>query len=608
MRFAFSVLALACACSALRPHVPDVLGSASLVDHQRPHHHEFFSNGAKRSDSSGHPTLAYIVDVNENVHSVDNEPSVVGLSCDTTENIAIQVSDDRALRSWGSDFVLTASGAWGCVEGAVHRRVVGLEWASATVARAATTRASLTDIFDKAEIHFSVAQPTGFSRALTSHHWAPNLTVSWNREGNGARESPIVFSKLSCDVGCSGLARESDLCSLCPKGVELKSVVDCTDCWASATLNTLAIEIEIGTQDHTKLLDLTATLNATTEIEVGEAALRMDAAGTYTHSLPIFSAPIYGTPVSVAGTEFQLGVYFDIAAAVNVSLSEASARVGVSYSKIVDLSVTASMRDQRLATTVVMRNGNVPEAAHAAANGQVAASIGLKPNFNLKVGDFGNVEAWVEPAVSASARFSLPAFDALPTSSLRPEGRNYGRCDRPHLLEYEAGLGLKVGADAKFLDKFWPASHDVVAPVTLASGCLVNVTSRDADLHAVALEFKERVTAVIGGLRESALLSGLANEIAHALRVNNTDLLVALSEASKHVSVTIVRDDGARVAENLVSQTQYQQSALWSGPLMTQLQASYDLQPAVHSDGATGASSSAVASALVAAAGVLLAC
>eukprot|EP00727_Mastigamoeba_balamuthi_P001835 m51a1_g11649 hypothetical protein (615) ;mRNA; f:3244-5480 len=603
-----ALVALCATCSA-RPVIPDVLGSSPVVDPARPNHYEFSSSvSARRSVvAPSATTLEYSADLRAGVHSIDSEMSVEALSCGP-DFVDLAITDDKVVRSWGTDFVLLASPAWGCAEGAVSRRVVGVEWSSTgRTAHAATRAAAMEDIFDSALVHLSVAQPTRVARGKNEYHWNPNMTASWNKNaaGDGAAVSPYVFSKLTCDVGCTGEAAGSDLCSLCPAGVELKSVVDCTDCWVSAgfeTIDVTGVQLEIGGLEH-KLMSLTVTMNATAEVEVGEAGLRMAASGSYVQTLPIFNAPIYGTEVNVVGKHLQFGAFFDLSAVINISKSEAAAHVGISYSKVVDLSVSASIDSHQVTTTVTERDGRFPNAVRAASNGHVAGSIGLRPSLSLRVADFGVVEAWAQPTVSATAQFSYPAFGALTTADLVPDGHHFGRCDQPHLLEYAAGFSLPIGGSAKFGDNYWPATFNAVAPMTLASGCLFNLTTRDP-VQQFALEFSQRVTDVLAGLSERALSTGLGAEIARALRLNVTDVVVGVRAGSKLLPLTVIAGDvtvSRTIGQRIKAQAAFGDSALWSGPLMSRMQPSYVPEEA-------GASTAAVASLAVAALGSFLAC
>eukprot|EP00727_Mastigamoeba_balamuthi_P009168 m51a1_g4874 hypothetical protein (224) ;mRNA; r:375246-376537 len=132
--------------SAGRPHIPDnLLGSHPIRDPARPNHFEFSSatDSGKRSASPSPLSLEYSVDLLSNVHNIDEEQSVTGLSCSSLSSLVIEVSDDTEVRSWG---------------------------------------ASIEDIFSNASIHVALEEPP---RAARRSDWTSDDTaMEWNKTRN----------------------------------------------------------------------------------------------------------------------------------------------------------------------------------------------------------------------------------------------------------------------------------------------------------------------------------------------------------------------------------------------------------------------------------------
>eukprot|EP00727_Mastigamoeba_balamuthi_P000242 m51a1_g10214 hypothetical protein (626) ;mRNA; r:101835-104702 len=565
-------LFLACLASAClaqqRPRViaaGTLLGSTPVVDGN---HLEFHSSSqataaaARRPGSPSRPRLSldYAVDVRPDVHVVDTEPTVVALWCPSVDSIEIEVSDDRVLRSWGDEFVLVAAPEWGCVEGHARRRVTDLQWTSARRARASTSRASLDDLFANASIRVVVEQPQQQQQQRPS------------RSANGSAEVAVVgLANQTCASACGGNATAAgaeQLCSLCRAGdAGLATVAECRGCWASTTL--VRAEFNIDGLVFAKKMSSVA-VQTSTEYVIGEAVVSAMAPGALEASVELGTAT-YSDSVSIGLlAHVKLTLVTSTTAVVSLQ-SEGAARLSMSHSGVVDVSVGMAQGDANATANATVRAGSGRSDGAAAANADARASVGLQLLYSLRFEDYGEVDVWALPTLSARARYSPAGMGPSAAQDLRPQGAHHGRCDSRHLLEFTSDYAVAAGGAVETPKGLsGQASYDVAAGA-LASGCPHSA----AEAAEAVLRFSTSVVGVAAGVGERALASGLAHEMAHAAGANSTEVAVQLREGAKVLAAVVVGREARAVAERLRAQAEQAGSALWREPIMARLRQSF---------------------------------
>ena len=260
-----------------------------------------------------------------------------------------------------------------------------------------------------------------------------------------------------------------------------------------------------------------------------------------------------------------------------------SAKAAFSYSKKVDLSFSASTDSKVVKVSAVAKDGNYPHAATVMANGNATMEIGLKVQVSLELAGIANVKAWIRPTISGSAQFSYPAF--LPSSSSKDQ-----LCQKYHLVEDHLAFELPMGASAKVADADWGCQAQLINPIIIHDGCWFAVNSRDP-LTQYVLEFIGNISDFIGtSLERSLLQSGLATEVASALKISPSQVLIEVRTSLQpgnpagqigfSISVSVISNSSSTshsLGQRLIDQAEFKDSALWSQPLMSKFQGAFSI-------------------------------
>eukprot|EP00727_Mastigamoeba_balamuthi_P012693 m51a1_g8046 hypothetical protein (571) ;mRNA; f:88245-90656 len=535
--------------------------------------------------------------VRPNVHVLDSLRSagVDSLLCAPDHlDVGVDSAGAAALRSWGSEFVVVASSSWGC--GYVLRRVHAVAWPAASVARLATSAATLADVFESASARIA---PTS---KRFSHTWSVspvNASVSWNKGAQGALVSPVQLWQASCS-DCAVASPAPAFCSLCPQGALFESSAQCVDCWATAELNLveLIIGVELGS------ISLEAKLNATADVHLAQLKVSLSTPGALAATLPLVHAPLVSSQTfELAGVPIEVSASADWAAVVNVSQSDGCAAAALSLAKTLAFSLDASSASQRAAVAVSAPAGTASVSAVAATSARLSAELGLRASVSVAVQGAGSAYAAVEPVLAATAAFSSsPAFAPRAAAGL------VGDCSARHLVEFDARLSVRSEGRISAGSQTWNAGAARGVPEAVASGCLLG-GDVEAVARGVALDFDAAVSGGFAGVVDAALASELAREVARALNATATSVRAAIAGARVNVTLVAERaEEALRMLGELRAQAANRSSALWQQrPVMAQLLQSYSGAPDAQRSEQGGAATSVVACAAAAAAAALLA-
>eukprot|EP00727_Mastigamoeba_balamuthi_P007680 m51a1_g3532 hypothetical protein (614) ;mRNA; r:947790-949852 len=599
------VLGVLLGTSLARPDFSNVLGMGCTADPSRPLHCEFSGSAplptvaetATRSVIAPVSSLVYEVDLLPAARSLDLEMSVDALSCSETF-VDITVTNGTALRSWGQSFVFVAGPEWGCPSGVVLRRVSSVHWLSDSLARAMTTAAEYTDVFENAKIHYTLQQPRAQRGQVVIHPNMPRASWNFNSE-TGKATKPFTFWKAACDMCTADSA--IPLCQLCPTGLKLESSIGCDDCWADAGVDTLTVKMEFSLKT---LLKFEFELIATSQVQIKGLGISASVGGQLSQLIPIWGMPLFpgsGISFTVAGHQFNIGALFKVDADLSFN-AEAAGSLKMSYSKMAELRFYGNTATKQATVTATLKDGPAGNAITPSVRAGITTSAGLRASLSLEVTGLAQLSAWVQPTVSATTKFSYPAFDALPSKELASGGLHFGHCDKFHLIEATSQIGLPVGASARVLNKEWAVTHELFTPLPLVNGCLFNLTTKDP-LRARVAQFAQTIEALVPGLSPQAISAGIAHEVAQVLHVNETDVLAVVTAGSKLLPLSVITDDitvsidlTARLRQLMASK----KGAVWSGPIMSKLAPSYQAAEMAYDEG--HASVSGVSAAFVTAA------
>eukprot|EP00727_Mastigamoeba_balamuthi_P005782 m51a1_g1823 hypothetical protein (795) ;mRNA; f:505398-510498 len=501
--------------------------------------------------------IGYAIDVRSCAHNVDDEPSIVGLRCSSLDHVDVEVADDAVLRSWGPQFVLLASPAWGCVEGALRRHVVGVEWTSQRMARLKTTRASSEDELSNATIHVVI----------------------------GGVTPTVEILKNTCLDACTTSEQKQTIrCLLCEAGVQTRSTVECHNCWSHTTLNQANLTIEWPLKDMAKH-QKTVSVATTSEYHFGEVAFWMDAPGTallvkegissstffenvsITEDLYIPITVTMTTNLIVDATLVTTPIFnSSVSYSIRSGQYGGSARIGVTTSGVVRMTHKYKRDSPSMTSTATWVQGALTPSVTGKATGRASVRVLMEQMYDIHIGNYSVIGSKVVSTTFGSTAFELqPPFGPM-------AGGKHGPCDKRHLLRLEgshtvsttAGRTLVLAAKGISKQGWWPK---LIGRVATDAGCW----RRSSGMTEVVLQFKDKVADVIK-LRDDVLRSGIVYEVARAVKVNTFDIIANIARDPKSISITfILEENGPQTGERLALQAKYWDSVLWKGRLLSQL-------------------------------------
>eukprot|EP01105_Mastigella_eilhardi_P015833 TRINITY_DN3625_c0_g1_i3.p1 TRINITY_DN3625_c0_g1~~TRINITY_DN3625_c0_g1_i3.p1 ORF type:complete len:486 (-),score=123.82 TRINITY_DN3625_c0_g1_i3:83-1540(-) len=373
-------------------------------------------------------------------------------------------------------------------------------------------------------------------------------SFNFNTTSNGAQDA-ITLWDLDCETLCPFASKElrddlfSDFCRLCDKGYDSVVSLTCDNCWLKNDLMITDMEFVMGLGAVSVCtvvaggrlsanVDITSSTSATAEFEASQTLLAGPIAG-------------FGFVFDLGFMYLEIGAVWEINAKFSLAVSgTGDASIGADFMTDYRVQLVhteeGEMADVYTATAeTVSRHYHAPSVQ---LQGGVTAEVALSPTIVFNIPAILELQIAIDPHLSLELNFSYPPYPALPPGQLPADGAPVGAggCGAVHAAQYGLSLQTDLSSSATlFCIAEWEgAAADVLPPLPLVSGCLVNITSRLAT--GLFVYATDTVSAFLALPADLDLLATMyASDLAHALAIDTALLRVMASNDSDSVALNV---------------------------------------------------------------------